>query len=91
MGNHFAKIAQNMQSSPSVNMKPARNDIAYLCDGKACGNKADPYCALTKPPRGECARTIDPQHAKNGPCENPENYPERFEKLANGRFWEKDE
>lgn len=63
------------------------NGTLYLCDGKACESQFK-WC-------GEeyCHHTMFEDHAKNGPCKDPENHPERFERIedSNGdvTFWEK--
>jgi len=60
--------------------------IAYICDGHdKCSMK--PGCFM----RGDlvgasdqvCRHTTNVEHAVNGPCEDPENDPERFV-LGNG-------
>lgn len=45
----------------------------YICDKTLCNNCSDTYC--------EC--TLDPNHAVNGPCEDPWNHTERFEIVMN--------
>ncbi len=50
--------------------------IYYICNKKrdAChenGRTCHPDCYLTS----------DAEYAANGPCEDPENYPERFNKV----------
>ena len=61
--------------------------VAYLCDGNGC-KSAWPSC---KNPEfaGMCRHTTDPEHAVNGPCEHPEEHPERFEELEPGVFAER--
>ena len=51
---------------------------AYLCDGLCkCSDKVGCY-RLAKSGMDYCRHTFDERHAINGPCENPENFPERF-------------
>lgn len=77
MGNHFAKI----KNEPS-------KTVAYICDGKACEDQLWPSCKIPRTEIDHCDHTTNPEHAKNGPCEDPENHPERFKELQNGRYWE---
>lgn len=52
--------------------------IAYLCDGLCkCSDKVGCY-RFAKAGMDYCRHTFDERHAINGPCENPENFPERF-------------
>lgn len=67
------------------------NGTLYLCDGKAC-----PLQFRTCEDCGEdyfCHHTVFEDHAKNGPCEDPENHPDRFERIedSNGdvTYWER--
>ena len=54
--------------------------VIYLCDGKKpCATAG--RCRLVDPEAGCCRRTSDPAHAVNGACGDPENHPERFERL----------
>lgn len=60
--------------------------IAYIYDGYAdCS--LEPGCFMREDPLAStdwvCRHTLDPEHAKNELCEDPENYPERFV-LGNG-------
>ena len=77
MGNHFAKIKE----------KPVTS-VAYICDGKDCADQLWPSCKITGTKIDHCDHTTNPEHAKNGPCEDPENHPERFKELQSGRYWE---
>ena len=61
-------------------------EIVYLCNGEQCKNKEFPYCALRG--LGECSHTLNPKFAKNRFCGDPWNYPERFEKIDENRYWE---
>lgn len=55
--------------------------ILYLCDGlKEC--YTSPGCALAGYYDGECEHTTDPNHAKNGDVDYPQNHPERFRRVA---------
>jgi len=47
--------------------------IVYLCDRKACIIDGIDRC------QDYCKHTQKPNHAIYGPCEDPENHPERFE------------
>lgn len=49
--------------------------IVYLCDRKACIINGKDYCVKN------CMHTCRGDHAINGLCEDPENHPERFEKI----------
>lgn len=51
----------------------------YLCDGKKCDDLKWCKCRVKEDGSDLCMRTADPNHAKNGPCEDPQNYPERFD------------
>ena len=48
----------------------------YLCDRKACIFDGTDYCTYDY-----CKHTQKPNHAINGPCEAPEDHPERFEAI----------
>lgn len=64
--------------------------VAYMCDGHGCAAE-HPSCRdmpVGDPDR--CTHTTDPEHAVNGACEHPENYPERFDQYGEGVFFEKD-
>ena len=55
--------------------------IAYICDGHdKCS--LEPGCFmredLVSMNDWACRHTKNAEHAVNGPCEDPENYPERF-------------
>lgn len=57
------------------------NKIAYICDGHAkCS--MEPGCFIREDPitwsDSICYHTLDPNHAVNGICYDPENHPERF-------------
>lgn len=56
--------------------------IAYICNGlvPGCSDKIGCYRCL-KPGMSDCHHTTDDRYALNGKCEDPENYPERFNKL----------
>lgn len=63
-------------------------DIAYLCDGMdVCNNKVGCF-RMMNPGISNCHHTLNPEHAANGPCEDPENHPERFNKLD---IWDESE
>lgn len=66
------------------------SEIVYICDGNYCDNKTwgTPSCKMPGDIMCRCLHTTDPAHAKFGPCEDPENHPERFKQLENGEFWE---
>lgn len=50
-------------------------DVLYLCKVKA----PDAICPVNhKPCWEDCYLTTNPKYAKNGPCKDPENHPERF-------------
>ena len=51
------------------------NHTVYLCDRKACIINGEDLCV------DYCERTQKPEYAKNGPCSDPENHPERFDVL----------
>lgn len=58
----------------------------YLCNGKQpC--KVSTGCFLLG---GECRRTKNPEFAKNGECDEPEKFQDRFYPISysNGRFIE---
>ena len=64
-----------------------RATVAYLCDGMGC--KSEHKSCRGFPAKSEyCRHTTDPDHAVNGPCEHPEEHPERFAELEPGKFWE---
>lgn len=47
---------------------------SYIC------NEQKPKCKIRCNSKGGyCRHTCDPRYALNGPCEDPENHPERFE------------
>lgn len=62
---------------------PRENRIAYICDGYDTHCSMAPYCFM----RGDlvsenemiCHHTLNPDHAKNGICEDPE-HDDRFVK-----------
>ena len=61
--------------------------VLYLCDGEGCRSK-NKSCK-GKPETSEfCMHTTDPDHAVNGPCEYPEQYPDRFHEFRPGLFVE---
>lgn len=49
--------------------------VVYLCDRKACIINGTDYCV------DNCMLTHKADHAINGFCEDPDNHPERFEKI----------
>jgi len=51
--------------------------IVYLCNGKEGDCIPLNNCRL-RSFDGECSRTFDERYAKNGPCKDPQNHPERF-------------
>lgn len=54
-------------------------ETLYLCDRKQkCSSSY--YCKTL-----ECMHTADPNHALNGPCENPEKS-DRFDKWPDGGY-----
>lgn len=56
--------------------------ILYLCNGKRCDKKDDPYCALLGLDHGECKHTNNAEFSKNGECLDPWNHPERFHEVV---------
>lgn len=65
----------------------------YLCDGnRPC--KESRNCGVMDFIIGSCFHTSHVENAKNGPCDNPEKFPERFflEKSGNETYYtEKEE
>ena len=59
--------------------------VIYICDKKK--DCADPNKFI---PCYPCQHTTDPEHALNGVCEDPWNYPERFELIGLSQYWERD-
>ena len=62
--------------------------IAYICDGHdKCS--MEPGCFMREDLVGAsdmvCRHTTKAEHAVNGPCEDPENYPERFVYVPDGK------
>lgn len=65
--------------------------VFYICTGN------NPNCKQHNNGCYDCKHTTDPHYAKNGPCNNPEKYPERFEAemfdIGKGKvvtyYWEK--
>ena len=54
---------------------------AYLCDGLGkCSGKIGCY-KLALQGMDYCRHTFDARHAVNGPCKDPENHPERFNRI----------
>lgn len=58
--------------------------IAYICDGyDKCS--LEPGCFLREDPLTAtdycCYHTLNPKHAVNDICNDPENHPERFVKV----------
>ena len=54
--------------------------ILYLCDAlRECAGMNG--CCAYGIVRGPCRHTTDPSHARNGACPDPQNHPERFERL----------
>lgn len=71
------------------------SDVKYLCDGKKECGYGNIFCGVynkksSASPYDLCIYTRDPEHAKNGACTDPENYPERFLKVKYD-YWEKEE
>ena len=66
-----------------------KNRIAYICDGKdhCC---QEPGCFMWEEYAADtdmiCRHTINPEHAVNGVCEDPENHPERFVCYVDGHL-----
>lgn len=58
--------------------------IAYICDGYDKCSMA-PGCFMRFEPIGKtdmlCRHTLNPKHAVNPICEDPENHSERFEQI----------
>lgn len=58
------------------------SDIVYLCKGEGMTCFLHPYCTFRGDPIAEgdpvCSHTLNPECAKYGVCEDPENHPERF-------------
>lgn len=67
--------------------------IVYLCDGEcqcstSMGCKLNPYAYY-----GVCEHTTDADHARNGACACPEEFPGRFERVDKGFrviYWERE-
>lgn len=65
-----------------------KNRIAYICDGKdrCC---QEPGCFMWEEYAAStdliCRHTMNPEHAVNEICGDPENHPERF-----ARYWEQE-
>lgn len=56
-------------------------EIAYLCDGlDICSDKVGCYRCL-KPGISYCHHTFNQEHAINGTVDDPEKYPERFNRF----------
>lgn len=57
-------------------------DVIYICKGEGVPCYMYPYCIYREDPVAEtdqiCSHTPLPEFAKYGPCEDPENHPERF-------------
>ena len=52
--------------------------VAYYCDGlDECSDKPGCY-RFMYPGMDYCRHTANPDHAVYGPCEHPEEHPERF-------------
>lgn len=64
--------------------------ILYLCDRKACLPQFR-QCSVWGD-KYFCQHTVFEDHAKNGPCKDPENHPERFERMEDNNgyvtYWE---
>ena len=84
-----------------INYELKPPDTIYICNGKApC--YMDSFCIYNRESVEHqeeiCSHSIVPEHAKYGPCKDPENYPERFEYCDhvvhrdgadhNGYYWE---
>ena len=63
--------------------------VAYLCDGQGCKSEHKSCVFWPEDSSCRCRHTTDPDHAVNGPCEHPEQHPERFEELEPGVFVER--
>ena len=70
--------------------------IFYLCNGKApCKDKVG--CGHYDKNVNLCYHTSDASFALNGPCDEPENNPDRFKKYPSQRedgiidYWEREE
>ena len=59
-------------------------ETLYLCDGGRKCNKS--LSCLLNPSAfmGVCQHTTDENHALNGICDHPEEYPGRFEEIKSG-------
>ena len=57
-------------------------DIIYICKGEGMNCYLHPSCIYREDPVSStdwvCNHTMDPECAKYGACEDPENHPERF-------------
>lgn len=69
--------------------------IFYLCNGKApCKDKIG--CGYCDENLALCWHTTDVSFALNGPCDEPDKSPDRFEKCASQRedgvidYWERE-
>ena len=70
------------------------NVTLYLCNHLAC----QPQFGGGRSGLGDlcgCKHTQFSDYAKNGPCKDPENHPERFERVednnGNVTYWEKED
>lgn len=55
--------------------------VSYLCDGlDKCSDKVGCF-RVAKPGMDYCYHTFCAAHAVNGPCNDPENHPERFHRI----------
>lgn len=64
--------------------------IQYLCDGKKpCGTTS--VCWQSGSSVAFCRHTSFPEHARYGACAEPQNHPERFERIvSDGGIWNGD-
>lgn len=75
-----------MDNNTISNNDMSSGKVAYICDGlmPECSGKVGcfKYPGAAFDPSMTCFHTLDPEHAKNGPCEDPEaECPERFKKV----------
>ena len=67
--------------------------VAYICDGLVpeCSDKLGCF-RCGKEGMNYCKHTFQPEHALNGACEDPWNYPQRFIDLSKStgenEYWE---
>ena len=76
----------------------SKPDVVYICKGTGMRCYLYPYCVYREDPVAGtdhiCSHTLQPECAKYGECQDPENHPERFifQKRPNGcgpdYYWE---